>query len=207
MKHSINHAILSPELNLSAELLSKLQHAIEHGNIVTSMFKQGPDLAKNKQEQEIFKKHFGQGYFQVYRLSIELEEEIRYFYRDFLSHVPVPAKIRIKSSQNLNSLVPHSDARDGGDKSSLTVVIISNGETTNWYNAGPEWEMTEQSIQDLELQTRLCLGDGHACLFNNSAVHSVTNCDPNKKRFVLTIGWQDLEFESLVDGWTNWRKQ
>jgi hypothetical protein len=201
MRHSRSQALLVPELDLSPDILSEILTHIKTDRIIPSLFTQTSRSPRQLDKKLIYKWYLGSGIFQVYRLEKELEQSIKNYYRDFLTLIPVQPKIRLKASQHIRGLMPHSDAADGGDTASLTVAILTNGETTNWFDAGPEFELSLRSLWSLKPTTSLTLDCGQACLFNNSDVHSVTQCDPNLKRFVLTIGWQNISYDQLLDAW------
>jgi hypothetical protein len=205
MIFSKQHAILVPSLNLSDELENELLSHINNYKVIPSYFNLTAKSGRTLWEKILFKFYFGHGQFQVYRLDDALEQKIRDYYSDFLKLLPETAKIRLKSSQGVRRLPPHSDAADGGDRASLTVAVLTNGEVTNWYDAGAEFKLSLSSLTKLTKRTSLCLGNGDACLFNNSVVHSVTNCTPGAERFVLTIGWQNTEFDQVVKAWGAWR--
>jgi hypothetical protein len=199
---SRDHAILVPQLSLPAHLHYELIEHIHTNRVIKSTMGRvsQPTMWKKLTDKILL----GRGRFQVYRLEDDIEKRIRQHYSEFLSTIPVPAKLRLKSCQHVNLLEPHSDAYDGGDTASLTIGILTNGEITNWYNAGKEYTFGAFNWTKLKRQTSLTLGDNDACLFNNSAVHSVTDCKSSDSRYVLTIGWQNLSFEELVEAWINY---
>lgn len=209
MHNSRDHAILVPELNLADQLHAEIVEHIRTQRVIPSLMHLDSSTGRTWWERILFQYYFGsKGKFQVYRLEDDLELRIRKHYKDFLSQFPVPAKIRLKSSQNIRGLQPHSDAGyPGGDTASLTLPIVTNGETTSWYDAGPEFNLSWSSLRKLQRKTSLTLGDNHACLFNNYVVHDVTNCRPGTSRYVMTIGWRDVDFDQLVNTWIKWRNK
>ena len=199
-----NQVQLAPDLNLPQTILQDLQQHIATGRVVPSFFNLSANTGKSFWEKILFKLYFGTGQFQVYRIDQALENKITAHYHDFLKLIPTPPKIRLKSTQGVRSLLPHSDAADGGDTASLTIAVMTNGEITNWHSAGAEFKLTPLSLLQLKRTTSVCLEPGQACLFNNAAVHSVTNCQPKAKRFVLTIGWQTVDFDQVLKAWEAW---
>lgn len=209
MHNSCDHAILVPELNLPDHLHAEIVEHIRTQRVIPSFMHLDSSTGRTIWERILFQYYFGsKGKFQVYRLEDDIELRIRDYYKDFLSQFPVTAKIRLKSFQNIRRLHPHSDGSgSGGDTASLTVPIITNGETTSWYNARPEFKLSWRSLQKLQRKTSLTLGNNRACLFNNKTVHDVTNCLPDTSRHVMTIGWRDVDFDQLVNTWTIWRNK
>jgi hypothetical protein len=201
---SRNHVILVPQLSLPVHLHQELVEHIHTGRIIKSKMIISADTQPTLWTKLTARITWGQGRLQVYRLEDDIEQRIRQHYSEFLSTIPASAKLRLKSSQHVNLLAPHSDAYDGGDTASITVAILTNGEITNWYNAGKEYLFNIFNWTKLKRQTSLTLGDNDACLFNNSAVHSVTNFKSSNSRYVLTIGWQNTSFEELVEAWINY---
>jgi hypothetical protein len=201
---SRNHAILVPQLSLPVHLHQELVEHIHTGRIIKSKMIISADTQPTLWTKLTARITWGQGRLQVYRLEDDIEQRIRQHYSEFLSTIPVSAKLRLKSTQHTNLLAPHSDAYDGGDTASITVAILTNGEITNWYNAGKEYMFSIFNWTKLKRQTSLTLRDNDACLFNNSAVHSVTNFKSSNSRYVLTIGWQNISFEELVGAWINY---
>jgi hypothetical protein len=141
---------------------------------------------------------FGKGRLQIYKLKPELEQKIRDHYRVLISQFSEEAKIRIKSMENIHHMLPpHSDAADGGDTCSIYIPLLTNQEITTWYAADKEFRLTPINWWKLKPAVRLILRNNCACLFNNSAVHSVTNFDPNKKRYGLAISWKTVSYQQL----------
>ena len=204
MTSTNSQVVLEPNLNLPQDILQELQEHIATSRVVPSFFNLSANTGKTFWEKLLFKFYFGTGQFQVYRIDQALEDRITAHYQDFLKLIPAPAKIRLKSTQGVRSLLPHSDAAEGGDTASLTIAVVTNGEITNWHNAGPEFKTTPFSLLRLKKTKSVCLEPGQACLFNNSAVHSVTNCQPGAKRYVLTIGWQTVDFDQVLKAREAW---
>lgn len=207
--HSCDHAVLVPELNLTDQLHAEIVEHICTQRVIPSLMHLDSSTGRTVWERILFQYYFGnKGKFQVYRLEDDLEVRIRKHYKKFLDQFAVPPKIRLKSSKYVRAFPPHSDAGyPGGDTASLTVPIVTNGETTSWYDAGREFKLSWSSLRKLQRKTSLTLGDNHACLFNNYAVHDVTNCLPDTSRHVMTIGWRDVDFDQLVNTWTIWRNK
>ena len=206
--HSRDHAQLVPKLNLPDQLHAEIVDHIRTQRVIPSLMQINSSTGRTVWERILFQYYFGnKGKFQVYRLEDDLEMRIRNNYKKFLDQFAVPPKIRLKSSKYVRAFPPHSDAGyPGGDTASLTVPIVTNGETTSWYDAGPEFKMSWSSLRRLRKITSLTLGPNHACLFNNKAVHDVTNCKPGAERYVLVIGWRDVEFDQLINTYSNLEK-
>jgi hypothetical protein len=161
---------------------------------------------------------FGNGTLQNYRLSELVEQQVVNYFQDFLNFVNQPYKIRYKSMQNVRWCLPHTDrfargtdsagsfrSTDGagtimGDSCSIYIGIITNNEITNWYSGPTNFQFGDNvfNLFKLKKQESICLEDKKSCLFNNAAIHSVSNCDSSKQRWGLAISWKDISYDELA---------
>ena len=177
-----------PDLDLPNQLLIQIQQAVHSGTIVPSFFHQSRNTGKTLWERILFRYYFGQhGMFRVYRLEKDLEKSIQDHYKNFITRHTNTPKIRLKATHNVRSLIPHSDAADGGDTVTLTIGVLTNNEITSWYNQGASFRFNFWSLLKLKKICSVNLQPGEAYIFNNSTVHGVNKCDPTKTRMVLTI--------------------
>jgi len=149
----------------------------------------------------------GNGEAQNYRLSELAEQQVVNHFQDFLNFVNRPYKIRYKTLKNVRWFLPHSDRSaygtnsDGhyGDSCSIYIGIITNDEITNWYSGPTNFQTNSVfNLFKLKKQESICLEDKKSCLFNNAAIHSVSNCDSSKQRWGLAISWHDISYDELV---------
>ena len=149
---------------------------------------------------------FGDVTFQTFQLTEESEELVLNHYKDFIKFVDQPYKIRFKNLSNAKAMPPHSDVENShrgteypaGDYCSIFVGIRTNKEVTNWYTYSGNFIMDKVNPFKLKKKTSIVLGNQESCLFNNDAIHSVTNCNPKNARWALAISWQNMTYDELV---------
>lgn len=190
--------------NIHNCLLEDIRHKKFDGNysyFTTKSVKHQPLLVKL-----LTKFLFGDVTFQTFQLTKESEELVFNYYKDFINFVNRPYKIRFKNLSNAKAMPPHSDVENShrgteypkGDYCSIFVGIKTNQEITNWYTYSGDFIMDKVNPFKLKKKTSIRLSDRESCLFNNNAIHSVTNCKPENERWALAISWQDITYEELV---------
>jgi len=205
----INYVSLTPELNLPRDLHLLLVDEITLKKSIPSAFYL--DATKTQENDswlfKLYQKYsFKKGNFQTYRLTEDSEDLVYRHYKQFLDYVGLPYKIRLKSMRGIRWLFPHSDFYDSyrgidtpnGDSTSIYIGIITNSEITNWYSFNGQFKMNNIfHLLQLKKEKSICLKDRESCLFDNSSIHSVTNCNPKKERWGLAISWQGASFETI----------
>jgi len=189
---------LASVLNLPNDIIDDLEKSIDQNRIQSSWFRMDSTKGRAWIEKIILRWFFKQGWFQCYRVEPHIEERIYKHLHKFIDIVEKKPKIRIKITHNVRQLMPHSDAADGGDQSSVVVLIRGNQETTNWYNAGRECQGTWSEILSLTKIESVQFQPGASYLFNNEQVHSVSDCKPETTRYLLSISWQEVSYNKLV---------
>ena len=185
------------KLDLPEPLCQKIRDNIQHSNIKQSAFYRSQNSSHNIVSRLIMRWFFKEGYFQVYRLDETLEKEILEFYKPFTDSVGHAPKIRLKITHDVRQLMPHSDAADGGDRSSIVTVIAGNGETTSWYNRGDDCHSSWWDLLTMRKVDSISFDTDCAYLFNNAQVHGVTKCKPNSTRYLLAVSWQNVDYTKL----------
>ena len=194
------------KLDLPESLYQKIKDSIQTSSITQSAFYRSQNSSCGIVSRLIMRWFFKEGFFQVYKLDTEIEKEILEFYKPFTDVVGHPPKIRLKITHDVRRLMPHSDAADGGDRSSVVTVIQGNNETTSWYNRGDKCHSTLWDLLTMYKVESTSFNQGRAYLFNNAQVHGVTNCKPNSTRYLLAVSWQNVNFKDLIksyDRYTN----
>ena len=200
--------LLTPVFDLPVDLHQQLIHDMAQkdfrGNFSyfnTNSLKNQPLLIK-----WLTKFMFGDVVFQTYQLSESSEQLVLAQYKDFIEFVGKPYKIRFKTLSNAKAMPPHSDVENShrgtahpkGDYCSVFVGVITNNETTNWYTYAGRFVMDRVNPFKLKKKKSITVQDRQACLFDNNAIHSVTNCKPENTRWALAISWQDITYDELL---------
>ena len=185
-------------LDLSPAVFEQLKRSVCDKKINGSWFKLDANFGKNWLEKKVFSWYFKQGWFHVHRCDTDLENQIYEHFKPLIDKVGVKPKIRIKVTHDVRKLIPHSDAADGGDKSSVVMLIQGNNEQTDWYNAGKECKSTLRDLLKIKKVESTRFETGKCYLFNNEQVHAVSDCVPGTTRYLLAVSWQDVTFASLV---------
>lgn len=149
---------------------------------------------------------FCKGFFQCFRIDKNLEDRIYKHLQKFIDMVGQQPKIRFKVTHNVRKLMPHSDAADGGDLASVVVLIKGNNEVTTWYDAGRECHSSFKELLALNPVEKTQFDSQVSYLFNNEQVHGVSNCRPNQSRYLLSISWQNVTYDQLVDAYKRYER-
>jgi len=185
-------------LDLPDTLYQKIKDSIQSSNIIQSAFYRSQNSSRGIVSRLIMRWFFKEGFFQVYKLDPEIEKEILEFYKPFTDIVGHSPKVRLKITHDVRRLMPHSDAADGGDRSSVVTVIQGNNETTTWYNRGDNCHSTLWDLLTMYQVDSISFNQRRAYLFNNAQVHGVTNCKPNNTRYLLAVSWQHVNYKDLI---------
>lgn len=200
-----NYLVRCPELDLPNSLHQRVLAAISAGDIVATQSVYTKNSGVTWWQRLFLYLCLDRGRFQIYRLPDDLVNAISDHYQQLIKGMGRGYKIRLKSVSHARYMFPHSDtetmdgALDHGDRCSLVLPIITNGEHTNYYEfSGKRFRYRVWDFLRLRPAFTTTIQDRQAWLYNNVPVHSVTNCDPAKQRFLLAISWQDCDFDELT---------
>jgi hypothetical protein len=202
---SYDYAVIAPALDPGKDLYNALIGQIHTHSCQPSKFYM--DGTNNNGQEPWFNRlyqqlSFSSGKFQIYTLSPTAEDLVYKHYQTFIDHVGAPYKIRLKAMSNVRWLLPHSDRynNENGDACSIHIALDVNNEITNWYQFEGQFKMFNPlHVARLKKQKSIQLKNGQACLFDNQSIHSVTNCHPNKTRWCVSISWQHINYQDLVN--------
>lgn len=196
----MKHVLRVPDLDLPSDLLGKILDEIDSGRAIMGnhSYKSTKDCLTEKLLRLV---SLGRGGGRVYRVTDELESEIKHHYRHLLDRVPMPCKVRIKSFQDVNWVPIHADrspTSPNGDTATLSIGIRTNGENTNFYDwrGGDIYESNLRNLLSCRRVDRICIEPGEAYFFDNAQPHSVTGFT-GAPRFLLCLGWPGLEYQEL----------
>ena len=198
------------QLDLPANLLSLLRSDIENGRYQQSNFGYTPShhhsTTKSSIKRFFERLSFRRGYLRLHKLDAVTEEIILSHYKDFIDFVNSTYKLRYKVIGETSWVPLHSDVEiservtgisGNGDRTSLFVIIQGNNEVTNWFSYPGKFDLSWFNPFKLKRQVSKQLEEGKCYLFNTEAIHSVSKCNPNRQRWILTICWNNISHEEL----------
>ena len=191
-----------PEFTLTDKLHKQLvSEILSQQYIPTDISHDRNNLKSNFWSVNFLNNFLFTGDIRSHRLSESMEKQVRDYFHKFIDFINLPCKVRFKTLKNTHWIPPHSDngARYNGDRCSISVGIIVNDETTNWYEVE---EITK--IKYLKKKEAAKLVEKVTYLFDNNSLHSVTNCSPKKSRWLLSISWQDIGYAELYQLYQTW---
>lgn len=208
------YCLLTPNFNLPSDLYRRLVIDIQEKNFRGNFSYFDPEKFKSKSKiVELLKELiFGRVVFKTHQLDTETEAEVINQYRSFIDFVGLPYKIRLKTLSQAKMMPPHSDVANSnkgttfpkGDYCSIFIGLLTNQEKTNWYSYNGIFNINRINFFKLKKQKSLILKNQQACLFDNNAIHSVTNCNPKNTRWALAISWQDITYEELLQKYNDY---
>ena len=201
-----NYFHRAPAIDLPADIVTDLLKSIEQNNIEGSWFRMDRNCGKSWFKRMVLGYFFRKGFFQCFRIGTDLEYRIYKHLHKFIDTVGQQPKIRFKVTHNVRKLMPHSDAADGGDYSSVVVLIKGNNEVTTWYNAGRECHSSFKELLSLTPVENAQFEPQVSYLFNNEQVHGVSNCQPEQTRYLLSISWQSVTYDQVVDAYKKYER-
>jgi hypothetical protein len=218
---SESHYVFRAEyLDLPTDLFELLKSDIDNNRYQQSNFGYTPEHhnnIKSKVRQWFEKLLFRKGYLRLHKLDSESEQLVLAYYQDFINFVNSPYKLRYKTIGETRWIPPHSDVEiservtglaGNGDRTSMFIVIQGNNETTNWFSYPGKFQFGKWfNPFKLKRQVSKQLEVGKCYLFNTEAIHSVSNCNPNKQRWILTICWNNISHTELCNLYNEFVKQ
>jgi len=195
-----------PKLDLPETLHKEIVDCINNQNLIHTA---NSFVYNNKSGQTWFQKIVTvlgfrkKGKFHVHILPDELRDKIVAHYRPLIDRVGQPYKVRVKSTMNSRFLFPHSDKLTlagklvDGDSCSISMGVITNGETTCFYEMPPGFRYRLWNFLKLKRKASIQSSPRHAYLYNNGAIHSVYGCNPKMQRHILAISWQTVNIDDL----------
>lgn len=213
------YVIRAEGLDLTPTLYNLLNTDIANKKYQQSNFGYTPkhhDNIQSKFRQWFEKLLFKKGYLKIHKLNEQSEQLILEHYKQFVEYVGQPFKIRYKTMGETKWIPPHSDVEiservtgipGNGDRTSLFVIIQGNGEKTSWFSYPGKFQFGKWfNPFKLKRQVTKELEIGKCYLFNTEALHSVSNLNPNKQRWVLTICWNTVSHQQLCEHYNRFIK-
>jgi hypothetical protein len=195
----------APEFDLDKNLHKQLISEIKSQTYVSSdIFHDRSNLKSDFLLINFLNKFLFTGDIRSHRLSDSMESMVKKHFQEFIDFVNLPCKIRFKTIKNTKWIPPHSDngARYHGDLCSISIGVIVNNEKTNWYESCNFGKIKFLSKKETTKLIPAC-----AYLFDNNSMHSVTECVPQKSRWLLSLSWQDIEYNQLCKLYETWKNK
>jgi hypothetical protein len=195
-----------PKLDLPEALYLEVLKVIRDQELIftPTSFEYNRKVGTTWFESILAKLGFGKkGRLAMHILPDDIRDKIIQHYKPLIDRVGQPYKIRIKSTMNSRFVFPHSDKfRFGGnvptgDSCSVAIGIITNGETTCFYEWPKGFQYSFWHYLKLKRMAEIQSAPRQAYMYNNNALHAVFGCDPKLHRHILAISWQTVDIEDL----------